>query len=152
MKFNKMFYSARIPIMFFTMFTTFASAQFENEPKAVIQPMAYDFGNIVQDSVMTTFYIITNEGSDLLKIIKVSASCGCTAVMPEKNELSPGESTNIKVSFDSKGRSGKQTKIITVETNDPKNPAIKLTLTGNVIKKESTQEIGLQKQKNGLTK
>ena len=133
-------------ILFISVFASFGFAQFwesmalpEKEPKAVISPMAYDFGDIIQDSVVTTYYVITNEGNDLLKITNVSASCGCTAVMPEKNELKPGESTNIKVSFDSKGRSGKQSKIITVETNDPANSVIKLSLTGNVIKKESQQ-------------
>ena len=133
-------------ILFVSVFTSFGFAQFweslalpEKEPKAVIRPMAYDFGDIIQDSIVTTNYVITNEGSDTLKITKVSASCGCTAVMPEKNELKPGESTNIKVTFNSKGRSGKQSKIITVETNDPANSVIKLSLTGNVIKKESQQ-------------
>lgn len=134
-------------ILFVIMFTSFGFAQFESEPRAVIIPMAYDFGKIVQDSVVTTNYVITNEGSDLLKITKVSASCGCTAVMPEKNELKPGESTNIKVTFNSKGRSGKQTKIITVETNDPKNSAIKLTLTGSIIKKELQPESEKQNHK-----
>lgn len=124
----------------FILFTGFVNAQFENGPKAVIVPMNYDFGNIIQDSVVTTNFKITNEGNDLLKIKNVSASCGCTAVFPEKNELKPGESTNIKVTFNSKGRSGKQTKIITVETYDPHNPAIKLTLTGNVVKKELNEK------------
>ena len=132
-----------LSFLFFFTLTDFLLAQ----PKAVIRPIAYDFGEIVQDSVVTTYYVITNEGNDFLKITNVSASCGCTAVMPEKNELKPGESTNIKVTFNSKGRSGKQTKIITVETNDPKSPTITLTLTGSVIKKGATQEIGLQKQK-----
>lgn len=121
-------------VLFVIVFAGFSYAQFENEAKAVIVPMSYDFGNIVQDSVVTTFYVITNEGNSLLKITNVTASCGCTAVFPEKNELKPGESTNIIVTFDSKRRSGTQHKIITVETNDPKRSIIKLTLTGNVIK------------------
>lgn len=134
MKLDKIIRCVKSIVLFVFAFTSFAFAQFENEPKAVIKPMAFDFGDIVQDSVVTYYFVIKNEGGDLLKITKVSASCGCTAVMPEKNELKPGESTNIKVSFDSKGRSGKQTKIITIETNDTKNSKIKLSFTGNVIK------------------
>jgi hypothetical protein len=129
-------------ILLVIVLSNIAFAQFEIESKAVIQPMAYDFGDIVQDSVVTYHFVITNEGGDLLKITNVSASCGCTAVMPEKNELKPGESTNIKVSFDSKGRLGKQSKIITIETNDPKNSTIKLSFTGNVVKKESSIKMG----------
>ena len=123
--------SGLMPVLFIYLFTGFLFAQ----PKTVAHPMEYDFGDIIQDSIVTTNFVITNEGSDLLKITKVSASCGCTAAMPEKNELKAGESTNIKVTFNSKGKSGKQNKIITVETNDPKNSSIKLALNGNVIKK-----------------
>lgn len=150
MKLYKIVRNVKSIVLFLFAFTSFGFAQFENEPKAVIKPMAFDFGDIVQDSVVTNYFVIKNEGGDLLKITKVSASCGCTAVIPEKNELKPDESTNIKVSFDSKGRSGKQTKIITVETNDKKNSTIKLTLTGNVIKKESQQESGLMKQNKSI--
>jgi hypothetical protein len=138
MKLNKSICCSRWTVLFFFVFIGFALAQFENEPKVVILPMAYDFGDIIQDSVVTTYFVIANEGSDTLKITKVSASCGCTAVMPEKNELKPGESTNLKVTFDSKGKTGKQNRLITVDTNDPKNPTINLTLTGNVIKKEKS--------------
>lgn len=124
------------PVLFVFVFTSFAFAQFKLEPKAVIRPMTIDFGTIIQDSVVTTYFVITNEGADLLKIMKVSASCGCTAVMSEKNELKRGESTEIKVVFDSKGKSGKQKKTVYIETNDPMNPTITLSLNGNIVDKE----------------
>ena len=127
-------------VLFVFVFTSFAFAQFKLEPKAVVKPMAYDFGDIIQDSVVTTYFVITNEGSDLLKIIKVSASCGCTAVMSEKNELKRGESTEIKVAFDSKEKFGKQNRTVYIETNDPKNPTTKIALTGNVLIKEKSVE------------
>jgi hypothetical protein len=136
--------SIKIQLLVFFLFgfTSIAFAQFKQEPKAIVKPMTYDFGDIIQDSVVTTYFVITNEGGELLKIIKVWASCGCTAAMPEKNELKPGESTKIKVTFDSKGKSGKQNKAINIETNDPENSTIKVTLTGNVIKKESSIKMG----------
>lgn len=120
---------------FFLFAFVFASLVFA-QPEAVIHPMAYDFGDIVQDSVVTKIFVITNEGNDVLKITRVWASCGCTAVMPAKNELKLGESTDIKVTFNSEGKSGKQNKTVYIETNDPKNSTIKLAFTGNVIKKD----------------
>lgn len=120
--------------------TSFAFAQFKLEPKAVVKPMAYDFGEIIQDSVVTTYFVIANEGSELLKIKKVSASCGCTAAVSEKDELKRGESTEIKVTFDSKGKSGIQNKTVYIETNDPKNSTIKLALTGNIVEKEKLSD------------
>ncbi len=118
--------------------TSFALSQSKLEPQAVVRPMAYNFGDIIQDSVVTTYFVITNEGSALLKIKNVWASCGCTAVMPAKNELKPGESTDLKVTFDSKGKSGKQNKTVYIETNDPKNSTITLALTGNIVEKEKS--------------
>ena len=131
---------------FFLFAFVFASLVFA-QPKAVIHPMEYDFGDIVQDSIVTKIFVIKNLGTEMLKIIEVKASCGCTAVVAGKNELMPNESTDIKVTFNSEGKSGKQNKTVNIETNDPKNSTIKLALTGNVVKKESQQESGLLKQK-----
>ena len=132
----------RVKILPLTLFilisATFVFAQPENKPKAIINLMTYDIGEIIQDSIVTIYYVITNEGSELLKITKVSASCGCTEVMPEKNKLGPNESTKIKVTFNSKDRLGKQNKIISVHTNDPNNSIMRLTLKGNVLKSKST--------------
>jgi hypothetical protein len=131
--------SLRIPLIVFFLFASTSILWAQFEPKAVIHPMTYDYGKIVQDSVVTTIFVITNEGNDILKINDVKTSCGCTAVVVGENELKPGESTEIEVSFDSKGRTGKQNKTITVSTNDPDNSIIKLTFTGNVIKKEKAK-------------
>lgn len=126
----------------FCIFFIFVSTSFlwaQSEPKAVIEPMTYDYGDIMQDSVVTKIFVITNEGNDILKITDIKASCGCTAVVAGKKELNPGESTDIKVSFDSKGKLGKQNKTITVSTNDPNNKTIKLAFNGNVIKRETAK-------------
>jgi Protein of unknown function (DUF1573) len=117
---------------FILVFTTISLAQIL-PPKASSQEMEYDFGKVERgDHVMHNF-VVTNVGGDLLKISDVRASCGCTAAKPEKDQIAPGESTNIKVDFNSTGRHGKQTKIITVKTNDPDKPEIRYMLTGIVI-------------------
>ncbi len=120
---------------FFLFAFVFASLVFA-QPKAVIHPMEYDFGDIVQDSIVTKIFVIKNLGTEMLKINEVKASCGCTAVVAGKNELMPNESTDIKVTFNSEGKSGKQNKTVYIETNDPKNSTIKFAFTGNVIKKD----------------
>jgi uncharacterized cupredoxin-like copper-binding protein len=103
------------------------------DPKISIQQVHHDFGTINQGDVVTHTFVISNNGGDILKILDVKASCGCTAASPEKKELKPGESTNIVVSFNSKGRKGPQTKTVTVTTNDPEKPSVALTFTGNVV-------------------
>jgi uncharacterized cupredoxin-like copper-binding protein len=102
-------------------------------PKVGIQQLQHDFGNINQGDVVTHTFVISNNGGDLLKILDDKASCGCTAANPDKKELKPGESTNIVVSFNSKGRKGPQTKTVTVTTNDPEMQTVSLTFKGNVV-------------------
>lgn len=107
------------------------------EPKVSIQQSEYDFGNINQNDIANHSFAITNTGGDILKILDVKASCGCTAANPDKKELKPNESTQINVSFNSKGRKGPQTKTVTVKTNDPNTPALTLMIKCNIIVPEN---------------
>lgn len=102
-------------------------------PKASTQQMEYDFGTIEQGKIATHNFTLINTGGDSLRITDVHASCGCTAAKPDKNELAPGESINIKVDFNSAGKMGKQEKWVYVKTNDPDNQELKFKFTGNVI-------------------
>jgi hypothetical protein len=102
-------------------------------PKLVTQQNEHDFGDIKQGEKVSHIFVLTNSGGDLLEITNVKASCGCTAALPEKNELAPGESTNLNVTFNSAGRFGKQKKLIRIESNDPDNPQVIVTIKGNVI-------------------
>ena len=108
-------------------------------PKLLVQPTTHDFGEITQGDKVTHVFILTNNGGDLLIIEKVQASCGCTAANPDKNELAPGESTNLEVVFNSAGRNGAQKKNITIKSNDPENPLVKLVVTATVIKSDNSE-------------
>jgi Protein of unknown function (DUF1573) len=102
-------------------------------PKLVIQQTEYDFGDIKQGEKVTHMFVLTNGGGDLLKLTNIHASCGCTAALPEKDELGPGESTNLKVTFNSAGRFGRQKKLVRIESNDPDNPTAIITIKANII-------------------
>ena len=113
-------------------FSSISLAQLLN-PKLVLQQNEYNFGDIVQGEVVSHVFVLSNSGGDLLKISSVRPSCGCTAAMPENSELEPGESTNLNVSFNSKGRMGAQKKLVRIETNDPENPQQIITIKANVV-------------------
>jgi|CZKP01.1.fsa_nt_gi hypothetical protein len=122
----------RYSLVLILCFTFIACAQVVG-PKASSQQMEFDFGTIEQGQIATHNFALVNNGGDILKITDVHASCGCTAVKPDKNELAPGESINIKVEFNSAGKNGKQEKFIYVKTNDPNNKELKFKFTGNVL-------------------
>lgn len=110
------------------------------EPKVSIQQTEYDFGNINQGETVNHSFLISNTGGSLLKLSDIKASCGCTAAIPDKQELKPGESTQIVVTFNSAGRKGPQTKTVNIKTNDPSKPVIKLTIRGNIIVSENQEK------------
>ncbi len=109
-------------------------------PKVSAQQVDYDFGNINQGDIVSHTFILSNNGGDLLQITDVRASCGCTAANPTKRELKPGESSNLEVTFNSKGRKGPQVKTVTVTTNDPDKKDILLTIKCNIVIPEVKEE------------
>ncbi len=120
---------------FLIAFFLFSSILFAQlfQPTLILQQNSYDFGDIKQGEKVSHTFVLSNGGGDLLKISDVKASCGCTAAAPEKKELAPGESTNLVVTFNSAGRMGKQSKTIRIYSNDPENPELVLSFTGNVV-------------------
>lgn len=108
------------------------------QPKLVLPQNSFDFGDIKQGETVSHTFVLTNSGGDLLKISNVQASCGCTAAVPEKNELAPGESTNLPVKFNSTGRMGNQVKTVRIFSNDPQAPEVTITISGNVISGEQS--------------
>lgn len=106
-------------------------------PKASAQITEYNFGDIKQGDVVSYDFKIMNNGGDVLKIIDVRASCGCTAAQPDKKELKPGETTTIKVTFNSKGRKGAQIKTVRVITNDPEKSDINFVIRCNILTDEN---------------
>ena len=88
-------------------------------PKLSFDRSLHNFGIIKQGDVVTTNFEMTNNGKSDLKIYKTKASCGCTVSEPEKTLLKPGEKTNLKVTFNSAGKSGQDSKSVTVYCNDP---------------------------------
>ncbi|OGS69631.1 MAG: hypothetical protein A3F91_11960 [Flavobacteria bacterium RIFCSPLOWO2_12_FULL_35_11] len=77
----------------------------------------YDFGTVKEGDVVEGVFKVANKGKTDLVITDASASCGCTVPEWPKEAIKPGDSAEIKFSFNSKGRTGKQSKTITLQTN-----------------------------------
>ena len=87
----------------------------------------YNFGSIKQGEKVTYNFKFKNVGKKPLVVTNATASCGCT--IPEKPEkpVMPGETSFIKVVFNSAGKLNHQEKIITVSANtNPPNFYVKL--------------------------
>lgn len=88
---------------------------------------AHDFGRVESGPTYTAIFKYKNTGKANLYISAADASCGCTVPTWSKDAIKPGESGEITVNFDSKGRQGEQLKTVTVTTNTDPNKNV-LTL------------------------
>lgn len=94
----------------------------------------YDFGTINEGDVVDGVFKITNAGKVDLVITSAKATCGCTVPTWPKEAIKPGETSELTFKFNSRGRSGKQTKSITLQTNTEKVTEV-LRISGMVNKK-----------------
>ncbi|NUM63241.1 MAG: DUF1573 domain-containing protein, partial [Ignavibacteriaceae bacterium] len=88
------------------------------------------------DKVDYTFKFV-NKGSSNLIISDIKTSCGCTAALLSADNLEPGQEGTIKVELDTKNRSGKMSRTVTIKSNDPKESTKILTIYADVVKKGS---------------
>jgi hypothetical protein len=100
--------------------------------------MEYDFGTIEAGKKISHKYKLKNTGSEPLLISNCKASCGCTVPKCPTEPIAPGETAEIPVEYDSKGKNGPDQKTITITANTNPSPIV-LTIKGNV--KGSTPEV-----------
>jgi hypothetical protein len=93
----------------------------------------YDFGTIKEGKIASHTYKFKNVGNVPLLIKNCISSCGCTVPTFQKEPIAPGASSEIEVKFDSKGKSGRIQKIITVYSNTLPSE-VKLGISGDVEK------------------
>ena len=101
-------------------------------PKVELVAPVYDFGTVVEGTLVQHVFTIRNAGRGELLIKAVHTSCGCTAGKPTKVKLAPGESSDLVVTFDTRFEKGHRSRTITVYTNDPSNPAAVMTMQGEI--------------------
>jgi Protein of unknown function (DUF1573) len=96
----------------------------------------FDFGTITQGDTVSHTYTFTNKGSKPLIIANAWGSCGCTVPQYPKEPVAPGEQGQVRVTFNSLGKSGAQHKSVTMQMNTPKHEE-EIFINGTVeLKKE----------------
>jgi hypothetical protein len=96
----------------------------------------YDYGTVEQGEKVIYVFKFQNTGSEPLVLSDVRPSCGCTTPKWTREPVAPGEDGEIHVEFDTKGKSGQQTKTVTVTANTDPSKTV-LTVAGEVLKPET---------------
>jgi hypothetical protein len=92
----------------------------------------FDFGTVNEGDIVSTTYKVTNSGKTDLIITNAEASCGCTVPVWPKEAIKPGETADIAVKFNTRGKPNRQSKSITLSTNTAVGKEV-LKLSGMVI-------------------
>lgn len=99
-------------------------------------PNEWDFGKVKQEQALKHDFVFKNDTADILNIISVHTSCGCTASSADKKSLKPNESTQISVTFKTKNYLGEVKQYIYVNTDNTDSPVTKFIIKAQVAKGE----------------
>ncbi len=87
-----------------------------------------DFGRIPQHVSRAHNFVFRNDGTQPLRILKVTPDCGCTLAEPADTLIAPGAASSLRVVFSSGDYEGDLRKVVILETNDPAEPRIDLLI------------------------
>ncbi len=106
------------------------------KPKAVIDgDLTHRFDTMAQETTGEKVWTITNEGPGDLLLKKGPSTCSCTIVNFKDSDsavLKPKESTEIKLTWETRGNNGKYSKGASILTNDPEHPKLEFAVEGTV--------------------
>jgi len=118
-------------------------------PRIAVSPRSYDFGVIPYRAVKKSFTIRNVGGSPLL-ITGISTSCGCTSAEIGstsaeigREELLPGEKTELMVTFDpnlmEERLEGEVYRVVYVRSNDPRQPEVEIEIRATLKEDDESQ-------------
>ena len=107
------------------------SPRVDTDPALLVAAATHDFGVVSQTEPQSFSFEMRNGGGGALRIERVESACGCTAALPERRALKPGDRAQIKVDFNPAGLRGRFRKQVWLYSNDPQSPT-SLFVTGEV--------------------
>ena len=104
-------------------------------PAITFEKVVHDFGEVGSETKNVCEFKFTNTGDSLLRITRVSKTCGCTPYTLAKKEYAPGEAGTLKVKYNASKRGGMVTRTLYVYSNDKARPKVKLTVKAKIVQK-----------------
>lgn len=103
-------------------------------PEITFKSTTHEYGEIHQGSDGSYNFAFTNTGNEPLILSKPRSSCGCTVPAWPKEPILPGETNDIKVTYNTH-KVGSFNKTVTVYSNAKNKVAIVLRIKGKVVQK-----------------
>ena len=93
----------------------------------------HEFGSITHGDKPSHAFVFHNACEDTVRFTAVKASCSCTAALPDRELLPPGESTEIKVTFyPPRSTNGHVQKSVSVYVDDEARPRFLLRVEADI--------------------
>ena len=100
----------------------------------------HKFGTVEEGNQVNHKFFFENTGKTNLLITEATATCGCTVPSYPKVPIRPGESSYIRIAFNTKAKTGAQKPVVTIYTNARKEP-FKLYMEGEVTQKTEGEPV-----------
>ena len=114
-----------------------------NAAKIAFKEETYNFGEIPEGPQVTHEFKFTNTGKEPLILSNVRASCGCTTPSWPREPILPGKDASILVTYNTQGRPGNFSKVITITSNSDQ-PNRVIDIKGDVVKADPEKSIPLE--------
>ncbi len=98
----------------------------------VFREYEHDFGKVSEGEKISYIFSFENKGTSDVVISSATASCGCTIPKYDAKPIQPGGTGSLEVVFDTSGREGKETKVVTVKSNAI-TPVVLIKITAEVV-------------------
>lgn len=89
------------------------------QPRIIVEEEEWDFGKVIQGEKPSHIFWVKNEGEGDLIIEGLKESCACIEASISTKLIKPGESAELKVSYDTTDYAGKDEKHLHIYSNDP---------------------------------
>jgi hypothetical protein len=128
-------------ILFTLLFSSFIllPSQAQKLPGIQFRETSHDFGEVIEQTYPTCYFVFKNTGNAALFLTKVMAGCGCTSPSWSRDSIMPGDTGFIKVVFNAQGYAGRDFyKSVSVSSNVMEGGKEKLdvlTIKGKVVSK-----------------
>lgn len=104
---------------------SFALEPSREGPAVHLADQTHNFGKALIGDVVQHSFILTNVGTEPVKILSIKHSCGCTTAGYDQ-EIAPGKTGKVTLELNTQGLDGKIQKTVSVTTNDPRNAKMDL--------------------------
>lgn len=120
-------------------------------PNAVVDKATHDFGMLDPHTTASHEFKITNNGTDPLALDIGDTGCKCTTGKLQNGLLQPGESTTVKLTWNTGYQADEYRQTATLITNDPLKETITLAVEGEIRAKFIAPErIGFNQSDPGV--